>query len=170
MGLQRRSTAPGPAPPVRFATRVAGAPPVPLPWSAGAAGLLGLAFDRALPLRTVLGCGNRRVRAVSSGPASPAAAGAAAWRSSGSARAAPALAAAALEVPAGRLRLAPFDARRHDDSAVVALVLLRPAAQTLGGARVEVHRPARLGVDAADGDVDVRGNGRISLRRTRAPT
>ena len=51
------TTAPVPAPPGRFATRDAGAPPVPLPWSAGAAGLLGLAFDQAFPLRTVLGRG-----------------------------------------------------------------------------------------------------------------
>ena len=74
----------------------------------------------------------------------------------------PALAAAALKVPAGRLRLAPFDARRHDDPAVVALVMLRPPAETLRGARVEVDGPARLGVDAADGDVDVRA-GRVGL-------
>jgi len=59
-----------------------------------------------------------------------------------------ALAAAVLDVPSGHLRLAPFDARGHDDPPVVALVLLRPPAETLRGARVEVLRPARLGVDA----------------------
>ena len=54
-------------------------------------------------------------------------------------------------------RLAPFDASRHDDAAVVALVLLGPAAEAARGALVEVDGPSRLGVDAADGDVDVRG-------------
>ena len=73
-----------------------------------------------------------------------------------------ALAAAALEAAACRPRLAPFDACGHDDAAVVALVLLGPAAEPARGALDEVDGSAGLGVDAADGDVDVRA-GRVGV-------